>query len=308
MKGEDRKMSSKKNGSSLVKRKRKLGAYDWFDYLNTILMILLCFVMIIPMWYVVCASFSDGVALMSLGGKILWRPIGFTLDAYKAAFKHPLIMGSFKNSVIITVLSVSVSMVMTILCAYVLSRQRVMLKKLFNLMVIITMFYSGTLISKYVVFALNLGLKDTYWALVLPGCLSVFNMIIVRTAFEGIPDSLNEAAYIDGASHWQVLWKVVVPLSKSTLAVTLLYYAVPVWNSWFSASIYIQSREKLPLQLVLREILIQNNIEQLGVDAVRIAESIQYAAMVIGTLPILLLYPALQKHFTKGVMIGAVKG
>lgn len=302
-------MSKYESKSGLkVKRKKKLGHYDWFDYLNTVLMIVLSAIMLYPMWYVVCASFSNGVELMKLGGDVLLLPIDFTLDAYKTALKHPLIMGSFFNSIVITVSSVAVSMIMTILCAYVLSRPRVMLKKLFNIMVVVTMFYQGSLISRYVVFALKLGLSDTYWALIIPGCLSVFNMIIVRTAFEGIPDSLNEAAYIDGASHWQVMWKVAVPLCKSTLAVMLLYYAVPVWNSWFSASIYMRSREKLPLQLVLREILIQNDIEQLGMEAITIAESIKYATMVIGTVPILLLYPMLQKHFTKGVMIGAVKG
>lgn len=300
--------SNKRGGGFRIKSRHKLGGYDWFDYLNAVLMILLSVVMLYPMWYVVCASFSDGVELMKLGGDFLWAPLNFSIKAYQAAFKHPLIMGSFFNSVIITFGSVSVSMVMTILCAYVLSRQRVFFKKFFNLMIVITMFYSGTLISRYMLITQTLGLSDTFWSLILPGCLSVYNMIIVRTAFEGVPDSLNEAAYMDGANHWQVMWKVTVPLCKSTLAVMVLYYAVPVWNSWFNASIYLKSRDKLPLQLVLREILIQNNIEQLGLDAISIANSIEYAGMVIGTLPILLLYPALQKHFTKGVMIGAVKG
>ncbi len=301
-------MANGKKKGGLPTRQKKLGSYDWFDYLNTIGFIILSVIMLYPMWYVVCASFSDGVELMFLGGKLLFFPIDFTFEAYAAAFKHPLIMGSFWNSVIITVSSVSLSMFMTVLCAFVLSRQRVMLKKFFNIMIVITMFYSGTLISKYVLFNQILGLGDTYWALIIPGCLSVYNMIIVRTAFEGVPDSLNEAAYIDGASHWQVMWNVTVPLCKSTLAVMVLYYAVPVWNSWFNASIYLRSRDKLPLQLILRELLIQNDIEQLGADAIHIAESIQYASMVIGTMPVLLLYPVLQKHFTKGVMIGAVKG
>ena len=301
-------MANGKKKSGLLTRQKKLGSYDWFDYLNTIFMIALSVVMLYPMWHVVCASFSNGTKLMSHGGDLLLFPLEFTFDAYLTAFKHPLIMGSFLNSVIITVGSVSLSMFMTILCAFVLSRQRVMLKKFFNLMIVITMFYSGTLISRYILFNRTLNLGDTFWALIIPGCLSVYNMIIVRTSFEGVPDSLDEAAYIDGASHWQVMWNVTVPLCKSTLAVMVLYYAVPVWNAWFNASIYLRSRSKLPLQLILREILIQNNIEQLGIEAIHIAESIQYAAMVIGTLPILLLYPALQKHFTKGVMIGAVKG
>jgi len=282
-----------------------------FDVFNMIFLILLCVVMFYPMWHVVVASFSKAGDLLQHNG-VLLKPIGFTFDAYKSMLKHPLIMSGYMNSIFLLVSSVAVSMVLTTICAYVLSRKGVMWNKFFNKMIVVTMFVSGGMIAAYLLVARTLGLRDTYWALVLPHAISVHNMIIMRTAFQGIPDSLVEAAEIDGASHWQIMWKVIIPLSKATLAVITLYYSVAVWNSWFGASIYLSSREKYPLQLVLREILIANNTDAMagnaGQDQASIAETIKYATIVAATIPILCIYPFLQKHFTKGVMIGAVKG
>jgi len=282
-----------------------------FDVFNMIFLILLCVVMFYPMWHVVVASFSKAGDLLQHNG-VLLKPIGFTFDAYKSMLKHPLIMSGYMNSIFLLVSSVAVSMVLTTICAYVLSRKGVMWNKFFNKMIVVTMFVSGGMIASYLLIARTLGLRDTYWALVLPHAISVHNMIIMRTAFQGIPDSLVEAAEIDGASHWQIMWKVIIPLSKATLAVITLYYSVAVWNSWFGASIYLSSREKYPLQLVLREILIANNTDAMagnaGQDQASIAETIKYATIVAATIPILCIYPFLQKHFTKGVMIGAVKG
>ena len=282
-----------------------------FDVFNMIFLILLCVVMFYPMWHVVVASFSKAGDLLQHNG-VLLKPIGFTFDAYKSMLKHPLIMSGYMNSIFLLVSSVAVSMVLTTICAYVLSRKGVMWNKFFNKMIVVTMFVSGGMIAAYLLVARTLGLRDTYWALVLPHAISVHNMIIMRTAFQGIPDSLVEAAEIDGASHWQIMWKVIIPLSKATLAVITLYYSVAVWNSWFNASIYLASREKYPLQLVLREILIANNTDAMagnaGQDQASIAETIKYATIVAATIPILCIYPFLQKHFTKGVMIGAVKG
>jgi len=282
-----------------------------FDVFNMIFLILLCVVMFYPMWHVVVASFSKAGDLLQHNG-VLLKPVGFTFDAYKSMIKHPLIMSGYMNSIFLLVSSVAVSMVLTTICAYVLSRKGVMWNKFFNKMIVVTMFVSGGMIAAYLLVARTLGLRDTYWALVLPHAISVHNMIIMRTAFQGIPDSLVEAAEIDGASHWQIMWKVIIPLSKATLAVITLYYSVAVWNSWFGASIYLSSREKYPLQLVLREILIANNTDAMagnaGQDQASIAETIKYATIVAATIPILCIYPFLQKHFTKGVMIGAVKG
>lgn len=282
-----------------------------FDACNTVFLVLLCIAMFYPMWHVIMASFSVPGELAMKNG-ILLSPAGFSFNAYKSMFRHPLISRSYLNSIILLVSSVSVSMLLTVVCAFVLSRTNVMLNKFFNKMIVFTMFVSGGMIATYLLVARTLGLNDTYWALILPHALSVQNMIIMRTSFYGIPDSLSEAAEIDGATQWQILWKVVLPLSKSILAVITLYYAVGVWNSWFNASIYLTSREKYPLQLVMREILIANNTDAMaGVgseDQESLAETIKHATIVAATLPILCVYPFLQKHFTKGVMIGAVKG
>ena len=282
-----------------------------FDFFNMIFLIFLCVIMFYPMWHVVCASFSDANELAMKNGVML-LPLKANVNAYTSMFKHPLIMKSYLNSVIILVSSVSVSMILTTICAYVLSRKGVMWNKFFNKMIALTMYFHGGLVATYLLVARSLHLNDTYWALILPGALSVHNMIIMRTSFDGIPESINEAAYIDGATHWQVLWKIILPLSKSILAVMVLYYSVGVWNSWFSASIYLNTRTKFPLQLVLREIIISNNTDMMvgttGQEQEAIGETIKYATIVFATVPILCVYPFLQKYFTKGVMIGAVKG
>lgn len=282
-----------------------------FDAFNMVFLIFLCVIMFYPMWHVVTASFSDAGELATKHG-ILLKPAGFSLEAYKSMFKHPLISRSYLNSIFLLASSVSASMILTIICAYVLSRKGAMLNVFFNKMIVFTMFVHGGMIATYLLVARTLGLNDTYWALILPGAISVHNMIIMRTSFYGIPDALSEAAEIDGATQWQILWKVVLPLSKSILAVITLYYSVAVWNAWFNASIYLNSREKFPLQLVMREILIANNTDSMAgsgsQDQATIAETIKYATIVAATVPILCIYPFLQKHFTKGVMIGAVKG
>ena len=263
------------------------------------------------MWHVLVASFSDAGELAMKNG-ILLKPAGFSLDAYRGMFKHPLIMKGYLNSIFILISSVFVSMILTIICAYVLSRKGVMWNSFFNKMIVFTMFVNGGMIATYLLVSRTLMLNDSFLAIILPGAINVQNMIIMRTSFQGIPDSLHEAADIDGATQWQILWKVVLPLSKSILAVITLYYSVTIWNAWFNASIYLSTREKYPLQLILREILIANNTDAMagagGQDQASIAETIKYATIVGATLPILCVYPFLQKHFTKGVMIGAVKG
>lgn len=282
-----------------------------FDIFNICFMILLCVAMFYPMWHVLVASFSDAGELAMKNG-ILLKPAGFSLDAYRGMFKHPLIIKGYLNSIFILISSVFVSMILTIICAYVLSRKGVMWNSFFNKMIVFTMFVNGGMIATYLLVTRTLMLNDSFWAIILPGAINVQNMIIMRTSFQGIPDSLHEAADIDGATQWQILWKVVLPLSKSILAVITLYYSVTIWNAWFNASIYLSTREKYPLQLILREILIANNTDAMagagGQDQASIAETIKYATIVGATLPILCVYPFLQKHFTKGVMIGAVKG
>ena len=224
-----------------------------------------------------------------------------------------MIASGYMNTLFVLVVGVVINLFMTILAAYFLSRKnKVFFKNIIMGVMMFTMYFSGGLIPGYILIQ-DLGLYDSLWALILPGAISTYNLIIMRTSFQAIPQSLEEAAYLDGATHWQIIWHVVLPLSKAIVAVMILYYGVSHWNAWFGASIYLQDRTKYPLQLVLKEILIQNDMSNMTQGAstgesYSVGESIKYAVIVVSTLPILCIYPVLQKYFVKGVMIGAVKG
>lgn len=282
-----------------------------FSVCNVCFLVMLSICMIYPLWYVVCGSLSDSMLLQQTGGALL-LPVGLNIDAYAKMLAHPLIVSGYVNSIFIVVVGVVINLFMTAICAYVLSRKNVFWNKFFNCVILFTMFFSGGMIPGYVLVTQTLHLNDSVWALLLPAAINVYNMIIMRTSFESIPQSLEEAAKLDGAGHWRILFKVVVPISKAIIAVIVLYYAVAHWNAWFDASIYLRTRSKFPLQLVLREILIDNDTNTLAnasaQDQKPIGESIKYATIVYATIPILCVYPFLQKYFTKGVMIGAVKG
>lgn len=297
-----------KQNSKLIKRSNGEKVFEVF---NILFILFLCFIMIYPLYYVIVASLSNPVKLVAHNG-ILLSPIEPTLNAYRLMAKNPMLLKGFFNTLIVLSLGVSVNMLLTALGAYFFSRKNVKLKKFFMKLIIVTMYFSGGLIPFYFTVQ-GLGLLDTYWALVLPSAISTYNMIIMRTAFESLPDSLEESARIDGAGHLRILWSIVLPLSKATCAVIFLYYVVGHWNTWFNAMLFINDRKLFPLQLVLREILIQNDtstmVQGVGVqDASLSGESVKYAIIVASTLPILCIYPFVQKYFTKGVMIGAVKG
>lgn len=282
-----------------------------FDVINTCIMILLVIMTLYPFYYVVIASVSDNTRLQAFKG-ILMLPQGFNPGAYKLAFEHPLILSGFKNTLIILACYLPLSLLMTVLCANFMAAKKVMFKKPLVLFMMFTMYFSGGLIPTFLNIR-DLGMYNSLSALIIPGCLSMYNAFIVRTAIEGIPDSLYESAYIDGAGELQILFRITIPLIKPTRAVILLYYGVGKWNEWFSAAIYIKDNTMLPIQNILRSILIENseilNAKEYG-DTVAnsFTETIKYAAIVISTVPILCIYPMIQKHFTKGVMIGAVKG
>lgn len=283
-----------------------------FNAANTVFMLFLCVIMLYPVWHVVCASFSDNRLLTAHDGLLLW-PKGFNLAAYKMAFRNNMILRSYGNTIFIVVSGVCLNLFMTILAAYVLSRKNVCWVKPMNILVIFTMFFSGGLIPTYLLVAKTLHLNNTYLALLLPTAINTYNLMIMRSSFAGLPDSLTESAMLDGASQFRIIWQIVVPLSKATVSVMVLYYAVSHWNSWFQASIYLTDREKFPLQLILREILISNDTSSMSqdisaADQTSVGETIKYAVIVIATAPILCVYPFVQKHFVKGVMIGAVKG
>lgn len=263
-----------------------------------------------PMIYVVFASFSDPIKLAQHTGILLW-PLDFTLKGYEIIMGYESIWTGYKNTLIVIVAGVSVNMVMTVIAAYVLSRKELCVHKFLNIMVIFTMYFGGGMIPTYMIVK-YLGLLDTLWALIIPGAISTWNMIIVRSAIEGIPSTLTDAAKIDGANDWKTLTQVIIPLIKPTLAVIALYYMVGHWNSYFSAMIYLQDRSKYPLQLILREILITGkNIATTGgfdmTELDRYKDLTKYCSTVVAVLPVLVIYPFLQKYFVKGVFTGAVK-
>lgn len=282
-----------------------------FDLTNTILMLFLAFVTLYPMYYVLVASVSETTKLLASPG-VLWWPKGFTFGAFVMAVKHPLFISGYKNIMFILLVSLPLNIIMTLFCGYFLASKNVYFKKPILAFIMFTMFFSGGMIPGYLNVR-SLGLYNSLWALILPGAMSVYNSIICKTAIEAVPDSLSESAYIDGANDLVIIFRIVFPLIMPTIAVLLLYYGVGHWNSWFPASLYIQDNPKLPIQNILRAILIANsNILNAGATADdkmdQFSESIKYAAIVISTVPILCIYPFLQKYFVKGVMIGAVKG
>ncbi|MEA4823606.1 MAG: carbohydrate ABC transporter permease [Clostridiaceae bacterium] len=282
-----------------------------FDAANYVFMAVIIFITVYPFWYLICASFSMSSLLQAHTG-LLWYPLGFTTGAYALTFRHPLILTGYRNILVILAVALPINIVMTLLCGYFLAARGVLFKKAITAFIMFTMFFGGGLIPTYLNMR-SLGLYNNLWALIIPGAVSVYNSIIVKTAIEGVPESLKEAAYIDGANDIYVLFVIVARLILPTLAVMLLYYGVGHWNSWFPAMIYITDNKLLPLQAVLRAILIENSDifkkTEVTEDVVNnYAETIKYSLIVVATLPVLVAYPLLQRYFVKGVMIGAVKG
>ncbi|QOV19733.1 carbohydrate ABC transporter permease [Blautia liquoris] len=280
-----------------------------FQCVNYVLLLILAVVCIYPMWHVLMASFSKPNKIIRHQGALI-KPLGFSIQAYKQVLSNPNILSGYKNTLIILVSGVIVCLFMTSLGAYVLSRKNLMWKKPITIFIMITMFISGGLIPFYLNLK-SLHLTNTLAGIVVPFMINTYNMIILRTAFESIPDSLIDAAEIDGASHLKILTSIVLPLSKPTLSVMVLYYGVEKWNGWFWASAILRDRNLLPLQVILREILLSSTQSMqaggIGGDTEAIGMTIRYATIIVATVPILLVYPFIQKYFTKGVMIGAVK-
>jgi len=288
--------------------KRKSFGDIVMDSVIVVLLVLLALICLYPMWYVLMASFSNSTGIIGAKGVLFW-PKDFNFGAYKLVFENELLINGLWNSIKLLLVSLPINMIITLLCGYFLSCTGMLWKKPLVAMLMLTMYFSGGMIPGYLNIK-SLGLYNTLWALVLPGALSVYNAIICKTAIEAIPESLRESAYLDGANDLRILVEIFVPLIKPTLAVLTLYYGVGHWNSWFSASIYLRDNYKLPLQNVLRSVLIQNTVSltAMGDNYNEYAETIKYAAIIVCTVPVLCIYPFLQKYFTKGAMIGAVKG
>ena len=288
-----------------------------FDTVIFIILTLILFVVAYPLYWVIISSFSDPTAVSA--GKVLLRPIGFTLKGYAEVFKNSQVMRGFFNSIVITFVGVCVNLAVTLPTAYALSRDNFSGKKPITIFYMITMFFGGGMIPTYLVVK-NMQLLNTIWALVLPGCLSVYNMIVARTFFKSnISEELYEAGEIDGCTQSRFFFQIALPLSKAIIAIMVLYYGVGHWNSYFSALLYISDQDKYPIQLVLRNILITNQtaLSQTATTAAaraalqeqqQLIDVMKYSLIIISSVPVLIMYPLVQKHFVKGVMIGSVKG
>lgn len=283
-----------------------------FYRVNAILLALLTLSVLYPIIYVLANSFSSPAAVSS--GRVYLWPMDPSVEGYRRVLENPNILSGFLNSVFYTVVGTAINLAMTMIAAYPMARKDLPLRSFFSVLFAFTMLFGGGMIPNYILI-MKLGMLNTRWALLLPGALSVYNMIIARTAMQSLPDELLEAAYIDGCSDARYFVRIVLPLSGATIAVLALYYAVGHWNSYFSAFMYLSDRSKYPLQIVLREILIMGQIAESDITDLDSAERIQglsqllkYALIVISSAPMMLIYPFVQKYFVKGVMIGSLKG
>ncbi|MFK7695236.1 carbohydrate ABC transporter permease [Paenibacillus sp. HJGM_3] len=288
----------------------------WFELANRLGLLFVLLVVLYPVVYIVSASISDPIFVNS--GEMWLFPKGITLEGYERVFQNPEIWLGYRNTIFYTVLGTSINLLLTIPFAYALSRKDFAGRGIMTAIVVFTMFFGGGLIPTYLLVS-SLGLVNTVWALLLPNAVGVWNLIICRTFFQtGFPKELQESAQIDGCSNTRLFISIVIPLSAPIIAVLALFYGVGHWNSYFNAIIYIKDRNMYPLQLILREILVMNQMNDSmmmnGDDMVamakqaRIADIIKYAVMIISSLPIIVIYPFLQRFFVKGVMIGSIKG
>lgn len=290
----------------------KLNGYKVFTFFNILLMSIIVLITAYPVYYVVIASFSDPAALSIHTGLLAVPLKPFTASAYKLVFHNQQILKGFINTFYVMAIGLSLNLILTALGAYFLTIKGPILKTPITFMIIFTMYFSGGMIPSYLNIK-DLSLLNNLWSLILPSAITTTNLIIMKSAFQSIPESLSESARLDGASYFQILIRIMIPLSKATMAVMILYYGVARWNSWFPASIYLNNSDLFPLQLVMRNVLNMANQMAGGTGAgademAQVVELIKYALIVVTTAPILALYPFLQKYFVKGVMIGAVKG
>ena len=286
-----------------------------FDGVNVAVMIFLLIIFVWPLWFVVIASVSNPNEVWN--GNVILLPKGFTLMAYEELMKYKMIWTGYRNTIFYTVVGTLVNLVVTICAAYPLSRKDFMPRNFFMFLFMLTMYFSGGLIPTYLVVN-KVGLVNSPWAMIIPGACSIYNVIITRTYFiNSIPSTLQDAAELDGANSFQYLMRVVLPLSKPIMAVIGLYYAVGHWNDFYTALIYLYKEELMPLQSFLRDMLMStkltlNNLSGLDTATVELkthlAQTLKYSVIIVSTVPVLCIYPFIQKYFVKGVMVGSVKG
>lgn len=296
-----------------MKYKKTVGSVA-FDIANYVVMFGFALICLLPIWHTLCSSFSMPYELGRTSGLVIWPVGGFTTEGYSLVFQNKGVWTGYLNTIINVTLGTFLGVLLTFIAAYVLSRKNLLFGSFLTLIILFTMWFDGGLVPRYMVVR-SLGILDTRAALILPTVMSTFNFIIMRTALSEVPDGLVESATIDGAGHLTVMFKIIMPVTKATLAVIALYYAVGIWNSWFNASIYLSKNHALrPLQLVLRDILINADTSSINVpsDAASATDLykplVQYTTIVIATAPILAVYPFVQKYFVAGVMLGSIKG
>lgn len=293
----------------MLKRSKGEKIFAVFNYTG---MVLLSLIFLLPVWHVLMGSLSDPLKISAHSGIILYPLGNATFGGYGLVMQNNFIVRSYLNTIIIVVSATAIGTFLTILASYVMSVRGLYWKKPFNFMITFTMIFNGGLIPTYMVVR-NLKMLDTYWSLIIPGCCIAYNIIIMRTSFSQIPDALSEAATIDGAGHFRILFQIILPVSKSIIAVIVLFYAIQHWNAWFNASIYLTDRNLYPLQLTLREIVLQSSENAIVADAdgdtVDIYRPlIKYCSIMVSIIPMMIIYPFVQKYFVSGVMIGSVKG
>ena len=285
-----------------------------FNFFNVAILTAVVIVVLYPLYFIVCASFTDPMVVNS--GAVLLYPVKFYAKGYEKIFAYDALWQGYANSFLYMFAGTAVNMLITIPAAYALSRKDLVGRSLFLKVFTFTMFFSGGLIPSYIINS-RLGLRDNLWAMIIPTGLNVWNMIIARTFFQGsLPDELLDAAHIDGCSDLRFFAGFALPLSKAMLAVILLFYAVGHWNGYFHALIYLNTEKRFPLQLVLRNLLLVNQITSSSMtadmkqmaDRIRIAEQLKYGIIVMASAPLLILYPFLQRYFVQGVLVGSLKG
>ncbi|RXZ78493.1 carbohydrate ABC transporter permease [Paenibacillaceae bacterium] len=285
------------------------------DAVNALFLSIIILLILYPLLFVIVASLSDPMSIYNNPLR-LW-PAKLNLESYKAVFQNKDIWNGFTNSILYTAVGTFINIIMTTLAAYPLSRRDFYGKSVFTFLFVFTMFFSGGLIPVYLINK-QLHLLDTFWVMVLPMAVSVFNIVIMRTYFQtNIPRELEESANVDGCNDFQILYKIVLPLSVPIIAVLVLFYGVGHWNSYFHGLIYLQSRDQFSLQLILREILVQNQfkdmvgatmVDERFSERMAVMEGIKYAVVIVSSLPLLVIYPMMSKFFNKGILIGSLKG
>lgn len=298
----------------MIVERKKSPARLTFKFFNTVFMCFICFVCILPVWHVVCASFSEAGYVMQNSG-IIWKIKGFNLEGYKLVFKNISIWTGYLNTFIYVLANTALGMLITVMVGYTVSRKDALWGNLIMFLMAFTMLFNGGMISSYIINTQLLGLYNNRLAMILPSCFGVFNVILIRTSIMGVPESLEESAKLDGAGNLTVLFRIILPLIKPTIATLILFSVVAQWNSWFNASIYLRNRELFPLQLILKEILVSNDTSSTTTvssgyasDSVMYKQLVKYCVIVVSTAPIFAFYPFIQKYFEKGVLVGAIKG